>query len=150
MDPGLLIFDESRGTSGVRFRVGGLTLLDRGIRTMVRAGVERLLIIVPEGSSTDLAALTRKLDVELEFVTWGQAPKRPLSPEPANPALVVLGDYVHHHSSLTELVGQGMRNHEIVVQTSALAPEEDDAVGAGHGSRQAASLITDGSKTTLQ
>jgi phosphatidylglycerophosphate synthase len=147
--PGLLVFDESGGP-GVRSRVGGLSLLDRGVRTMVRAGVERLLIIVPEGSSTELTAWTRKLDVELEFVTWGQAPKRPLSMEVSKPTLVVLGDYVHHHSSLTGLVNQGLYGHDIVVQTSASEPGDDTGVRTAHESSQAASLSTDGTKTTLQ
>ena len=116
--PGLLVFDESRGASAVRTPVAGLTLLDRGVRTMVRAGVDRRLVIVPEGSRTDLTALTRKLDVEIEFVTSGAAPGKLLDAEAAEPVLVVLGDYVHHHSSLTELVAGGARNHDIVVQTS--------------------------------
>ena len=121
--PGLLVFDEARGASAVRTRVAGLTLLDRGVRTMVRAGVDRLLVIVPEGSRTDLTALTRKLDVEIEFVTWGATPSKLLDGKPTEPVLVVLGEYVHHHSSLTELVAGGARNHDIVVQTSK--PESD-------------------------
>ncbi len=127
--PGLLIFDESRGASGVRSRVAGLSSLDRGVRTMVRAGVSQLLVIVPEGSRTNLTALTQQLDVEVEFVTWGQTPKRSLNskPDASKPTLVVLGDYVHHHSSLTELVGQGLRNHDVVIQTASLESEDHEA-----------------------
>ena len=132
---GLLVFDVSAGTSGVRSRVGGLSLLDRGVRTMVRAGVDQLLVIIPEGASTQLHTLTQKLDVELEFVTWGHTPRRPapsVSCADAAPTLIVLGDYVHHHFSLTELVSNGLRGHDLVVQTAARESMGQSGIGFEH------------------
>ena len=119
---------------------------------MARAGVNQLLVVVPEGSRTDLTTLTQMLDVEVEFVTWGQTSKRSLSskPEGSKPTLVVLGDYVHHHSSLTELVGQGLRNHDVVIQTASLESEDHGALEAVSEHAQVASLVTDGGKSSLR
>ena len=117
---GLLVFDASpEGVARVRTRAAGLSLLDRGVRTMVRAGVERLVIVLPEGANTRLSKLTRRLDVEIEFITWGHPLPARLEPaDDSTPTLIVLGDYVHHHFSLTELVEKGLRGSDIAVQVA--------------------------------
>jgi phosphatidylglycerophosphate synthase len=129
---GLLVFDKSPDGSNdgsnagcsPQSRVAGLSLLDRGVRTMVRAGVEHLTVLVPAGARTKLHPATQQLGVEaefvVEFVVWGQPTQRPpeSTSDTSEPTLILLADHVHHHSSLTDLVKGGLRNHDIVVQTS--------------------------------
>lgn len=105
MRGGLLLFaDAPDGAQVARRRFGGLTTLERGIRTLARAGVDRLLVVLPDGvepkpGSRARANLTRRLDLELEFVRWGQNPVTTFAE--GESVLVLLGDHVHHHSSLS-------------------------------------------------
>ena len=123
MTGGLLLFEDSaRGawTAGCRF--GGLTALERGIRTMARAGVARLVVALPEGPSPSPGRLVRRLDLDLEIVRWGDSPRTAFAA--GEQVLVVLGDHVHHHSSLTALVEAGTSGCGLVAQVSA-APGQD-------------------------
>ena len=82
---GILAFD--RGVRPER-RCAGLSLLERGIRTMARAGVERLLVVVPAGATTKPGKVTRRLDLKLEIVPWGTGPE--LAFPPGEGVLVLL------------------------------------------------------------
>ncbi len=118
---GLLIFpDLQRGVDLVARRVAGLSLLDRMVRTMARAGVEELAVVVPPGARRTLGRLPRRLQVEVRFLEWGAAAGLPFAPK-GEGLLVVLGEYVHHHASLTELVRGGLDGGELVVQVGAPA-----------------------------
>ncbi len=138
---GILAFD--RGVRPER-RCAGLSLFERGIRTMVRAGIERLVVVVPEGAATKLGKVTRRLDLQLEIVTWGTAPT--LAFPPGEGVLVLLGDCVHHHSSLSQLTGRGLQGADLVVQTSSLPPGQNPALhlAAGRGSARLHPLAGDG------
>ena len=120
---GILAFD--RGVRPER-RCAGLTLLERGIRTMARAGIERLVVVVPIGAGTRLGKVTRRLDLQLEIVPWGAGQDLPFPPGEA--VLVLLGDCVHHHTSLSRLAGRGMQGADFVVQTSSLPPRQDPSL----------------------
>ena len=121
---GLLVFEDSpAGASRTRLRFGGLSLLDRGIRTMARAGCERVLVVVPEGSRTRISRLPRKLDIDVEIVRWGTDPS--MTCIPGEDYLLLAGDFTHHHTSLTQLVTDGLRGLDLVVQVG-----EDDLQSA--------------------
>ena len=109
---GLLVFaDEMRQ---LNIRVAGLSLLERGIRTMARAGIKHLHIVVPDGPPPTLSRLVKNLDINIEFLVWGAAPSPAAAPQ--GDFLLLLGDYVHHHSSLQALVKSGLGNQDLVVQ----------------------------------
>ena len=138
---GILAFD--RGVCPER-RCAGLSLFERGIRTMARAGIERLVVVVPEGAATKLGKVTRRLDLQLEIVTWGTAPT--LAFAPGEGVLFLLGDCVHHHTSLSQLTGRGLQGADLVVQTSSLPPAQDPALhlAAGRGTARLYPLAGDG------
>lgn len=116
---GLLIFpDGQRGVELVSRRVARLRLLDRMVRTMARAGVEELAVVVPAGARRQLGRLPAKSQVEVRFLEWGQAAPLPFAPR-GEGLLLVRGEYVHHHASLTELVKGGMAGKDLVAQVSA-------------------------------
>lgn len=118
---GLLIFpDRQRGVDLVSRRVAGLSLLDRMVRTMARAGVEELAVVVPPEAPRRVGRLPRKLRVEVHFLEWGASAPLPFSPR-GEGLLVVLGEYVHHHASLSGLVKEGLGGGELVAQVSAPA-----------------------------
>ena len=49
---GILVFENASAMGDLMaLRFGGLSLVDRGIRTMVRAGLKRILVIVPAGAA---------------------------------------------------------------------------------------------------
>ncbi|MCC7263805.1 MAG: CDP-alcohol phosphatidyltransferase family protein [Candidatus Latescibacteria bacterium] len=118
---GLLIFpDGQRGVELVSRRVARLRLLDRMVRTMTRVGVEQLAVVVPAGGRRKLSRLPRRLQVEVRFLEWGTPAPLPFAPQ-GEGLLVVLGEYVHHHTSLTELVKGGLAGGELVAQVGAPA-----------------------------
>ena len=116
MTGGLLIFAEAATWDVSRCRFGGLTTLERQIRTMVRAGVNLLVVALPDGDEPKLGDLTRRLDVELEFVRWGQTPQTTFADKER--VLVLLGDHVHHHSSLSTLVHADVGKKRLVAQVT--------------------------------
>ena len=109
---GLLVF--AGGRHQLNIRVAGLSLLERGIRTMARAGIKHLQILVPDGPPPTLSRIVENLDLNIEFLFWGTAP--PPATAPQEDFLLILGDYVHHHASLQALVNSGLGNQDIVVQ----------------------------------
>ena len=99
MRQALLLFPlGADGASLAERRVAGLRLLDRQVRTLVRAGVEHISVVLPASAQTELTPLTQQLPVQLEFATHGQTPTLP---SPDEPYLLLMAEYVHHHSSLT-------------------------------------------------
>ncbi|MEW6755334.1 MAG: CDP-alcohol phosphatidyltransferase family protein [Candidatus Latescibacterota bacterium] len=120
---GLLVFEEDAdGASPTARRVAGLPLLDRAIRTLARAGVERLTVITPAGAPLPVTRFSRRLGVDLRFTTWDAA--GPGSVHPGGDVLVLLGDHVHHHASLAGLVRQGLGSAALAVHTSPAPPQE--------------------------
>ena len=118
MTGGLLLFEDSAPgswTAGRRF--GGLTTLERGIRTMARAGVARLVVALPEGLSPSPSRFARRLDLDLEIVHWGDSARTTFGA--GEEVLVLLGDHVHHHASLAALVEAGTSGCGLVAQASA-------------------------------
>ncbi len=116
MRQALLLFPP--GASGValsRRRVAGLRLLDRQVRTLVRAGVEHISIVLPSGADTKLTPLAQKLPVQLEFSTHGQTPTLPA---PDEPYLLLMGEYVHHHSSLSAWLGGRQQRAALAVHAT--------------------------------
>lgn len=114
---GLLIFgDDARAAALMALRVAGLSLLDRMVRTLARAGIEHLVVVVPPGAPLQLSRLTQQLELKVEFQTRGAA--APASPAAGEGLLVVLGEYVHHHASLRELLRDGLEGCELVAQVS--------------------------------
>lgn len=132
---GILVFDDIPHESGSpAFRVAGLSLLERGIRTMARAGIRQLLVVVPQGTPVELSRFTQGLDIDLEFAHWGGSSPPTFAPSEA--FLLLRGDHVRHHSSLTAFAQGGLRGCDFAVQTSrTTAPEQaarwvSDASGA--------------------
>lgn len=124
MSLGLLIFEDSpAGATAARLRFGGLRNVERGIRTLARAGVERLLIVLPEGQTLpSLGKVTRQLNIAVDTVTWGERAEFPI--ETGDRVLLCLGEYVHHHSSLSAFLTDTPHATAVVAQTSA-APSQN-------------------------
>ena len=110
---GVLVFENTEaGLRAMKQRVAGLTLLERGIRTMARAGLRSITVLCPSGGETMLSPIARKLEAEIAFVTWESAAGDSDSQEGH---LLLWGDHVHHHSSLSELLEVGLGPHELIV-----------------------------------
>ena len=123
---GLLVFPAGPDRVGsTDRRVAGLPLLDRGIRAMARTGIDHLTVIVPEGAPQPLSGLVRRLPLALQVLTWKQARTVAWAADAA--VLVVLGDHVHHATSLQELAKAGLGQADLVIQTSA-APRGTEAL----------------------
>ena len=136
---GVLVFDDP-ATTGLQ--VGGRTLLQRGVRTLAKVGIDRMLVVLPQGQATDIQSQFKDLNLQLECVNWGSE-ALPFF-ELDEPFLLLAGDHVHHHSSLGALVGTSLDGADLVAQTSDAAPDgrrwltADDAAfvpTAGSGSR---------------
>ena len=136
---GVLVFDDPTTTE---LRIGGRTLLQRGVRTLAKVGVERMLVILPQGQATDIQSQFKDLDLQLECINWGSE-ALPFF-ELAESFLLLAGDHVHHHSSLRALAETSLDGDDLVAQISAAAPDgrrwltADDAAfvpTAGPGSR---------------
>ena len=120
---GILVFEDTpQGTKAVKTRVAALALLDRDIRTMERAGIEQLLVIAPAGGDLSITALTQRLELRLEFTTWEALQGAALFP--TENFLLLLGDYVHHHTSLSQLLATDLEAEDLVVQAAA-PPQKD-------------------------
>jgi phosphatidylglycerophosphate synthase len=123
---GLLVFEDSpTGSSLASLRVAGLSLLDRQIRTMERAGIKRLRVLLPATARPTLSRHVQKLDIEIEFTTWQTAPVAP-----NEDYLLLLAPFVHHHSSLSALVAGGLKGNRLLVQTG-VAPDSEQPSSAG-------------------
>jgi len=141
---GLLVFEETLGEGHpLDLRVAGLSLLDRSIRTIARAGLEHLTVILPTDATLRLTRLTQKLDLTVEFLTWESVSSLALPPE--SEILILLGDRVHHHSSLTQFVENGMEGVDLVVQTSAVPQQEGPFVQTTIGSDTTFTEVTEAS-----
>ena len=112
----LLFSDGPQGVSLVGHRVAGLNLLDRQIRTLARAGMEHVSILLPKEATPNLTPITQKLPVQIEFVTRGN---HPILPDPEDPYLLLLGEYVHHHSSLSAWVSRLHTTSSLVALSTA-------------------------------
>jgi len=122
MSGGLLLFAETAEAAALsRRRFGGLRTIERGIRTMARAGVTRLVVVLPDDHEPKLGKLTRRLDMKLEFVSWGQTPKTIFVD--SERVLLLLGDHIHHHSSLSTFVEHD--TGAAVLAQVAQAPEQE-------------------------
>jgi len=114
---GLLVFDDSDDGRQIAERsFGGLRLLERGIRTMARAGVRRLLVVTAPGTRTTVGKVTDRLDLELEFVEWGTKPHMRFGA--GEDVLCLFGDHAHHDTSLSDLVADGTGADEVVIQVA--------------------------------
>ncbi len=122
--------DGEQGAKLVNRRVGGLGLLDRQVRTLVRAGIQHISIVLPANSSPRFTSLTRRLPVQLEITQRGQALVLPHADESY---LLLLGEYVHHHSSLAEFVATPPAHVSLLAHASRgpeqTGPQHRAAVG---------------------
>ena len=115
---GVLIFDDPMTTE---LQIGGRTLLQRGVRTLAKVGIERMLVILPQGQATDIQSQFNDLDLQLECINWGSE----VLPffEVDESFLLLAGDHVHHHSSLRALTNTRLDDDDLVAQISAAAPD---------------------------
>lgn len=114
----------------VNRRVGGLGLLDRQVRTLVRAGIEHISIVLPTGASPRFTSLTRRLPVQLEIT---QSEQGIVLPHADEAYLLLLGEYVHHHSSLSELVASAPAQISLLAHASRGADQEGPLRRAASG-----------------
>ena len=98
-------------------RVAGLSLFERGVRSLARTGVERILILTGGGESPTLSRLAQKLDVDVEIVPDAAA-AAVADPGSGERYLLVLGEYVHHHESLTRFANSAARGSGLLAQVS--------------------------------
>ncbi len=140
---GVLLFENRPGAAATR--VAGLSLLERGIRTMARAGIGELLIVVPEGADQSLSSVARKLDIRVDFATWGSRIQGPVGTGEEG-LLLVLGDCVHHHESLSALRRAGLGGRDLVAQVADQLPAGSASTRSlpGHPEHSGLHLSADG------
>ncbi len=121
MRQALLLFPTgARGADLVNRRVAGLQLLDRQVRTLARAGIDHISVVLPAEAHPKLTELTQKLPVQLEFVSHGAAPTLP---EPQSPYLLLMAEYAHHHTSLSEWIAR-VKSDAILVAHATSPPRQ--------------------------
>ena len=109
IEQGILVFPAGAATD---VQIAGRTLLQRGIRTMASAGIERVLVVLPPDHAPISKSLVPDLDIQVEQTT----PEAARLPDA--PFLLLRGDCVHHPSSLQALVDAGLQRDDLVAQTS--------------------------------
>ena len=132
----------------MKLRIAGLSMLERGIRTMARAGIHSITIIHPAGSSWKLGAVTRKLDLDLRFVCWGSEETDGNALDDTGYQLLLAGEYVHHHSSLSELMEAEFGPCELIVHAGR-PPQENGALLGVDEDQSAVSFVEDGQLSDL-
>ena len=124
---GILVFDDdATGSETIgALKVAGRSLRDRALRTLARAGIERLLVVLPRNQAIDQVWWTKELGIDVQATHWG-GPIPSLYPMDDR-FLLLKGEYVHHHSSLSSLMETRQLNPDtaIVAQVS----ESSQAVG---------------------
>ena len=122
---GILIFDDTSSDPATLtdLQVAGRTLLQRGIRTMAKAGLDMIGVILPQGHPAHAIPYLHDLDLEVEFLTRDVAAAT--SSEFDAPFLLLDGTYVHHHSSLSTLLASGLQEADFVTQTSDVSPGDN-------------------------
>ena len=86
---------------------------------MARAGINQILVVLPQQQTADLKHCVRDLDVQIEFTTWGGHTSSTFDVD--QPVLLVEGHYVHHHSALSALTTANLQGADLVAQVSDLA-----------------------------
>ncbi len=109
IEQGILVFPPGAAT---KVQVAGRTLLQRGVRTLARVGIKRVLVVLPPGHVPSDPALAPDLDIQIEQTTPAAARL------PNAPLLLLRGDCVHHHSSLQALIDAGLQRDALVAQAS--------------------------------
>ena len=109
IEQGILVFPTGAATN---VQVAGRTLLQRGVRTLARVGIKRVLVVLPPGHTPCGKSLTPDLDIQVTQTT-SEAARLPNAP-----SLLLRGDCVHHHSSLRALIDAGLQRDALVAQTS--------------------------------
>ena len=145
----VLVFENTpQGARNAGRRVAGLSLLERHVRTLARAGIERLLVVAPEQTDFGLSKFAGKLDMKVECITWGA--RRDESLDPAEDFLVLCGDYAHHHSSLSVLLEGGLKGFDLVAQAAEGPPQDGvmQTVSATSGSVEFADADSAGSSVS--
>ncbi len=143
---GVLVFENTdAGLRAMKQRVAGLTLLERGIRTMARAGLQSIVVLCPSGGRTKLSPFTRKLEVEIDFLAWESAEG---ATESSEGRLLLWGDHVHHHSSLRELMEAELGTHEVIVHAGRPRQAANLPVSLGQLRRETDTAAEDGLAST--
>ncbi len=109
IEQGILVFPAGAATEVL---VAGRTLLQRGVRTLARVGIKRVLVVLPPGHTPSDKSLAPDLDIQVAQTT----PQAAVLPDA--PSLLLRGDCVHHHSSLQALINAGLQQDDLVAQTS--------------------------------
>ena len=121
---GILIFDDPPAdTPHTDLKVAGRTLLQRGIRTMAKAGLERIWVILPQDHPTNALPSVQDLDIQIECTTRGNANVSALALD--TPFLLLAGDSVHHHTSLSALIASDLQKADFVAQISDATALDD-------------------------
>lgn len=110
---GLLIFGRQATRADVARRFGGLSLLDRGVRTLARAGATRVVVLLPAAVPARVHRLPRKIRAQVDIVRWEDGGPLPLDRD--RTVAVLMGDHTHHHSGLTAFVEAGLDGAGLVV-----------------------------------
>ncbi len=120
---GILVFENTpKGARIAGLRVAALSLLERQVRTLARAGIKRLLVLAPDKMDFGLSKFVGKLDIRVEHLSLDARPAASL--EPGEDFLVLRGDYVHHHSSLSVLLKGGLEGCDFVAQAADGVPPD--------------------------
>ena len=121
----LLLFEDSEaGRRLVGRRVAGLSLLERQVRTLERAGIRRLRVLLPVGARPTLSSHAQRLNIQVEFATW-----ETVGAAPDEDFLLLLAPFVHHHSSLSALTAEGLAGDRLVAHSGP--PAEDKPGSSG-------------------
>ena len=116
MDQAILLFpNNSAGKVLLSSSVAGLSLIDRHIRTLDRAGIRHVSVILPEDIQPDLPSWTKKLAISKQFIRHGQDVELP---DPNSSFLTIFAEYVHHHNSISKLLKITSATDKLIVHIS--------------------------------
>lgn len=121
---GLLVFSRQASVADVRRRFGGLTMLDRGVRTLARSGATHVVVLLPAGIPARVRRLPPKCRASVDVVRWEDNRSLPL--EAGAGVAVLIGDHAHHHTSLSALVETYGEADELVIHARRRGGPDDE------------------------
>ena len=118
MDQAILLFPNRSGSEKqLPSRVAGLSLIDRQIRTLERAGIKHVCVIAPDRKKieSNLSTWTKNLRISIKIIGYGQEVELLDS---NSSFLILFAEFVHHHASIRKCIEGKNSTDTLLVYTS--------------------------------